>query len=91
MTRYLDAASATVIMATLVLFVVALFLKGVSQAVLVEAGVFLVSAKLIIMSHRLGAAEERLNEKVDALQASVERLAEVVAARRGTVEGGTRS
>lgn len=50
--RFLDTGSYAVMAATLVLFVVALFVKGLSHDLLLEAGVFLVSVKLIMMSYK---------------------------------------
>lgn len=50
--RFLDSGSYAVLAATLVLFVVALFVKGLSHDLLLEAGVFLVSVKLIMMSYK---------------------------------------
>jgi hypothetical protein len=49
-----------------VLFIVALFQKGVTHDILLESGVFLVSVKLILMSHKsrtmAGEIEDRLDE-----------------------------
>ena len=50
--KYFDAGSLLIILITLVLFVIALFHKGFTQELLLEAGVFLVSVKLIIMSYK---------------------------------------
>ncbi len=51
-TKALDIGSIITIAITLVLFVTALFLKGLSHDILLEAGVFLVSAKLVLMGHK---------------------------------------
>ena len=51
---YLDPVSLVVIALTLTLFVIALFVKGFSHDMLLECGVFLVSVKLILMSHKNG-------------------------------------
>jgi hypothetical protein len=45
-----DPGSLLVIVITFILFVAALFTKGFTHDLLLEAGVFLVSVKLIIMS-----------------------------------------
>ena len=50
--RFLDPGSYAVMAVTLVLFVVALFVKGLGHDLLLEAGVFLVSVKLIMMAHK---------------------------------------
>jgi hypothetical protein len=56
MTKYLrdhfDPWSLVVIALTFTLFLTALFLQGLSHEILLEAGVFLVSIKLIMMSHK---------------------------------------
>ena len=52
MLKYFDTGSIVVIAITFVLFVVALFVKGFTQDLLLEAGVFLVSTKLILMAYR---------------------------------------
>jgi len=48
--NYFDPLSMVVIVLTLVLFVIALFVKGFGHELLQECGVFLVSVKLIMMS-----------------------------------------
>lgn len=52
MYKHFDAGSLTVILITFVLFILALFTKGFTHDLLLEAGVFLVSVKLIIMAYR---------------------------------------
>ena len=52
MKEQLDLGSIIVILITLVLFVVALFVKGFTHDLLLEAGVFLVSVKLIMVAYR---------------------------------------
>ena len=49
MNKYLDFWSTFVIILTFVLFVVAFFVKGLTQDLLIEAGVLLVSMKIIMM------------------------------------------
>ena len=50
MKSYLDAGSIIIIVITFVLFGIALFTKGFTHDMLLEAGVFLVSVKLIMMA-----------------------------------------
>jgi len=52
MRKYFDPTSIAVILVTLVLFIAALFYKGFTHDLLLEAGVFLVSVKLILLSFR---------------------------------------
>lgn len=69
----LDAGSTAVIAVTFVLFGVALYAKGFTHDMLLEAGVFLVSVKLMIMMHKLEVADERLDAKLDALAAALDK------------------
>ena len=70
-----DALSLLVILVTLVLFVAALFLKGLTHDLLLEAGVFLVSVKLILMSYKQGVAMEQLRAQIDSLHDVLQRFA----------------
>ena len=54
MNKHIDIGSSAVIIITFILFVMALFTKGFTHDLLLEAGVFLVSVKLIIMSYKNG-------------------------------------
>lgn len=69
-----DVASLLTITVTLVLFVVAVFVKGIGHDSLLEAAVFIVSVKLILMSYK--------NQKVaEHLDARLERIERLLAAR----------
>jgi hypothetical protein len=48
--RYIDRGSLAVMAITLVLFIAALFTKGLTHDLFLEAGVFLVSVKLILQA-----------------------------------------
>ena len=52
MIKYFDPGVIIVIVITVLLFTVALFVKGFTNALLLEAGVLLVSIKLIMMAYR---------------------------------------
>jgi hypothetical protein len=52
MRRFFDPGTLAVVIVTLVLFIFALFTKGFTHDLLLEAGVFLVSVKLILMAYR---------------------------------------
>jgi putative effector of murein hydrolase len=52
MIKYFDRGTIIVIVITVLLFTVALFVKGFTHNLLLEAGVLLVSIKLIIMAYR---------------------------------------
>lgn len=51
MKKHFDVGSMIVIIVTFFLFLLALFTKGFTQDLLLEAGVFLVSVKLILMAY----------------------------------------
>ncbi len=51
MKKHFDTGSMFVIIVTFVLFMLALFTKGFTQDLLLEAGIFLVSVKLIMMAY----------------------------------------
>ena len=50
MPEHLDSASRSVILITFILLLVALFHKGFTHGLFLEAGVFLVSVKLILVA-----------------------------------------
>jgi hypothetical protein len=65
MTKHIDAGSFIIAIITVVLFLIALFVKGVTHDLLLEAGVFLVSVKIIIMSYKNSVAISKLDSKLD--------------------------
>ena len=64
MKEFLDPASIAVILITLVLFISALFYKGITHDLLLEAGVFLVSVKLILLSYRNSVFTNNLKKEL---------------------------
>ncbi len=76
MTKYLDRWSAAVIVLTVLLFGLALFLHGLTHDLLLEGGVLLVSAKLVIMSHKNGVLGEHLLQSLDEIKDALSRLHE---------------
>lgn len=71
MKRFMDTGSMLVAAITLVLFVAALFAKGLSHDLFLEAGVFLVSVKIILMNHRNNVALTAMHEKMDRVLAAL--------------------
>lgn len=67
-----DLGSLAVMAITLVLFVAAVFAKGFTHDLLLEAGVFLVSVKLIIMAYKNGVS----NASIQTRLAEIKRLLE---------------
>lgn len=72
--RYLDLTSSAVVFITLALFVTAVFVKGIGHDLLLEAGVFLVSVKLILMSYRQGVTNERVGAGLQELTVMLARI-----------------
>ena len=64
MRNYFDPASIFIIILTLALFIAALFIKGFTHDLLLEAGVFLVSVKIIQMSYKNSVFINDLQEEL---------------------------
>ena len=64
MNEHIDKGSLIVIIITFVLFVLALFTKGFTHDLLLEAGVFLVSVKLIIMAYKNSVSNKAIFEEL---------------------------
>ena len=71
MKRHVDAGSFAVALATLGLFVAALFTKGLTHDLFLEGGVFLVSVKIIVMAYKNSVAVGQLGEKLDTILAAL--------------------
>lgn len=80
----LGLTSFAVIVLTFVLFVTALFTKGWTHDLLLEAGVFLVSVKLIIMSFKNTVAVEAIENKLDLILMEEKHLEQLLKASRKT-------
>jgi len=65
--NHFDPWSLVVIILTFVLFILALFIKGMTHDLLLEAGVFLVSLKLIVMSHNNSVLAQHTEERLEAI------------------------
>jgi hypothetical protein len=72
--RNIDRATLAVIAITLVLFALAVIEKGLTRELLLEAGVFLVSVKLMLMSAKASLTAEETRTRLDAIQSLLERL-----------------
>jgi len=68
----LGISSVVVIGITFVLFLLALFTKGLTHDILLEAGLFLVSVKLIIMAYKNAEATNQLTQRLDRILEEVE-------------------
>ena len=68
MTKYFDFGSVLIIIITFFLFVIALFVKGFTQDLLLEAGVLLVSIKLIMMAYKSSVVGEKINQNLQEIK-----------------------
>lgn len=67
-----DLASIFTLSITLILFVLALFSKGFTHDLLLEAGIFLVSVKLTISTSKIMASNDLMIKKMDHLEKIIE-------------------
>ncbi len=68
MKDHFDSGSIAVIVITFILFVLALFTKGFNQDLLMEAAVFLVSVKLILMAYKNSQINRQLLLEIQDLK-----------------------
>ena len=74
MGKYFDAGSLFVIGITFILFVVALLVKGMTHDILLEAGVFLVSVKLIMSGYKSSRNHERILAELHNISQQLDEL-----------------
>ena len=72
--RYFDAGSLFIIFTTFILFLAALYFTGFTHDLLLEAGVFLVSVKLILMSYKNTVASERLHSELVEIRSLIQEM-----------------
>ncbi len=63
--RPFDPWAAVVVAVTFLFFILALFFKGLTHDILLEAGVLLVSIKIIMMSSKITNSTNLLEKKID--------------------------
>jgi hypothetical protein len=68
MKKHFDSGTIFVIIVTVLLFIVALFVKGFTHELLLEAGVLLVSTKLIMMAYRSSLNYEELKKELHEIK-----------------------
>jgi flagellar motor component MotA len=66
--KYFDMGSIIVIVITFVLFAMALFFTGFTHDLLLEAGVFLVSVKLIIMAYKTSVSSRDIHRELEEIK-----------------------
>ncbi len=72
--KHFDGPSIVVIVLTLILFVAAVFAKGLTHDVLLEAGVFLVSVKLVLQTYKNSVAAKHLEARLEAIHTTLQGL-----------------
>ena len=71
MRKHFDTTSLVVIAATLILFVLALFTKGLSHDLFLESAVFLISVKLILMGFKNSTYIEVILKELHEIKTSL--------------------
>ena len=72
--KHLDHGSLIVIAVTFALFALALIVKGITHDLLLEAGIFLVSVKLIMMAYKLSITTDQTKARLDELVETMQRI-----------------
>ncbi len=72
--KHFDAWTLLVMAVTLLLFLTALVTTGFKHDLLLEAGVFLVSVKLIGMGYSSSVSSKSMERKLDEIQLAVQQL-----------------
>ncbi len=68
MSKHSDIGSSVIIAITFGLFAAALLTKGFTHDLLLEAGVFLVSVKLIVMAYKNAMASKKIMKELHAIK-----------------------
>ena len=72
--KNLDHGSLVVMTVTFALFALALIAKGITHDLLLEAGVFLVSVKIMMMAYKLSITANQTKAQLDELVETVRRI-----------------
>jgi len=79
--------SVLVIILTFVFFVLALFTKGLTHDMLLEAGVFLVSVKLILMADKIDKTETEIKNMLILLNKNIKNISVIPDTENRTKSG----
>jgi cell division protein FtsL len=71
MSKHIDLNSLTIIFITFLLFFIALFVKGFTHDMLLEAGVLVISIKLIMMAYQHRVYIDELKEELREIKALI--------------------
>lgn len=72
--KHFDIGSLLVILVTFVLFTLALFFTGFTHDLLLEAGVFLVSVKLIIMAYKSSVSSLQIRQELEEIKSMLREI-----------------
>jgi hypothetical protein len=72
----IDTVSVITILITLILFLAALYFTGLTHDILLEAGVFLVSVKLIIMGYQNKQSSDKNHKELKEIQKMLQKLSD---------------
>lgn len=72
--KHFDIGSLLVILITFVLFTIALFFTGFTHDLLLEAGVFLISVKLIIMGYKSSVSSIRIHQELEEIKSMLHEI-----------------
>ncbi|MBW2676832.1 MAG: hypothetical protein JRD49_04630 [Deltaproteobacteria bacterium] len=68
MHKHFDIGSLIIILITFILFIVALFVKGFTQDLLLEAGVLLISIKIIMMAYKNSIVNKKISKNLQEIK-----------------------
>lgn len=71
--KHFDLGSILIIVITFILFALALFFTGLTHDILLEAGVFLVSVKLIIMAYKTSKTSIKIELELQEIKEILKR------------------
>ena len=76
MGKHFDTGSLIVILITFVLFALALFTKGFTHALFLEAGVLLVSIKLILLAYQNSVISKEITKELQSIKKMIKESGE---------------
>ena len=74
--KHFDLGSILVIVITFILFALALFFTGLTHDILLEAGVFLVSVKLIVMAYKTSRSSMKIELELQEIKEILKQMNE---------------
>ena len=74
--KHFDSGSIIIVAITFILFGAALFFTGLTHDILLEAGVFLVSVKLIIMAYKSSVSASKIEAQLEEIKMLVKNMSD---------------